>query len=121
MAAVKLDENLPEAAAAVLRTAGHDVALARDQKLAGALDDRLLAVASAEGRALVTLDLGIGNVRRHPPAGTAGIIVLRLKDHAVPSIKTVMAQLARLLDQEPTSGRLWVLTESRLRIWPGGS
>jgi hypothetical protein len=37
--------------AGILRDAGHDVALARDQALAGAEDDRLLSAASAEGLA----------------------------------------------------------------------
>lgn len=57
MVAVKLDENMPDAVADVLRSAGHDVALARDEDLAGSDDARLLEAAVTEGRVLMTLDL----------------------------------------------------------------
>lgn len=120
MAAVKLDENVPDGVAALLRVAGHDVALARDQQLAGANDERLLAVASSEGRTLVTLDRDFTNILRHPPATTAGIVVIRLQDQTLPRIRRVAKTLAARLTQEPAAGRLWVLDESRLRMWPRG-
>jgi len=121
MAAVKLDENVPDSVAALLRQAGHDVALARDQKLAGAPDDRLLAVAASEGRTLVTLDRDFTNILAHPPATTAGIVVIRLQHQTLPRIRAVATSLAARLAQESARGRLWVLDESRLRIWPRGS
>ena len=40
MPAVKLDENVPDSVGTILRAAGHDVALARDQQLTGVADDR---------------------------------------------------------------------------------
>jgi uncharacterized protein DUF5615 len=40
----------------MLRQAGHDVALAREQRLVGVSDDRLLAVAASEGRELISFD-----------------------------------------------------------------
>lgn len=69
MAAVKLDENVPDSVATVLREAGHDVALARDQQLVGAVDERVLSVAASEGRVLVTLDRDFTDIRRRPTAG----------------------------------------------------
>jgi hypothetical protein len=60
--AVKLDENVPDSVGAILRDAGHDVALARDQQLAGAADDHILAVATGEARVLVTLDRDFTNI-----------------------------------------------------------
>lgn len=51
MARVKLDENVADLVRDVLQAAGHDVALARDEQLAGVDDERLLAVAVSEGRA----------------------------------------------------------------------
>lgn len=119
MALLKLDENLPDIAGEVLRTAGHDVALARDEGLAGAPDDRLLAMAVSEGRALVTLDLDFSDVRRHPPADASGIVVLRLRDQTLPAVRRAMSRLAGLLSREPLQGCLWILDEARLRVWPG--
>lgn len=118
MATVKLDENVPDSVAGFLRAAGHDVALAREQQLAGAADERLLTVAASEGRTLVTLDRDFTNILRHPPADTAGIVVIRLQDQTLPRIRQVATTLAERLSQESAKGRLWVMDESRLRIWP---
>jgi len=51
---VKLDENVPDSVGTILREAGHDVALARDEQLAGVPDDRVLTVAASEGRVICT-------------------------------------------------------------------
>jgi len=40
----KLDENIGNAAAALLRDAGHDVSTVRDQRLSGARDERVFEV-----------------------------------------------------------------------------
>jgi predicted nuclease of predicted toxin-antitoxin system len=117
---VKLDENVPNSVGAILRDASHDVAYARDEQLAGAPDGELLSVANREGRVLVTLDRGFANVILHPPQTTAGIIVIRLREQTLPRIRRVAVTLGGLLQSEHITGRLWVLEESRLRIWPRG-
>jgi predicted nuclease of predicted toxin-antitoxin system len=120
VALVKLDENVPDSVGTILREAGHDVALARDEQLAGVPDDRVLTVAASEGRVLVSFDRGFSNVLQHPPAATAGIVVIRLGDQTLPRVRQVAVTLALLLTTERIQGRLWVLDESRLRIWPRG-
>jgi len=119
VAAIKLDENVADLVGTVLREAGHDVAPARDEGLAGASDERIAAQALAEGRALVTFDLDFSDIRRHPPVGTPGIVVLRLRDQTLKPIRRTAGVLAKLLVDEPLRGRLWILDEHRLRIWPG--
>ena len=99
--------------------AGH-VAFARDERLAGAPDNRLLAAAAGEGRALVSFDRGFTNVIQHPPDATAGIVVIRLHEQTLPRVRQVAVTLASLLTTERIQGRLCVLDESRLRIWPRG-
>jgi hypothetical protein len=118
VAAVKLDENMPDSVAAILRTAGHDVMLARDQDFAGSTDDHLLSGVSGEGRALVTLDRDFTNILRHPPADAADIIVFRLHSQTLPLIRRLAGALASRLQQESPVRHLWILDESRLRIWP---
>jgi predicted nuclease of predicted toxin-antitoxin system len=120
VSAVKLDENVPDSVGTILRQAGHDVALAREQRLGGVSDDQLLAVAAGEGRVLVSFDRGLANVIQHPPAMTAGIVVIRLGEQTLPRVRQVAVTLADLLMRERIAGRLWVITESRLRIWPRG-
>jgi len=62
----KLDENLPREGVQILRAAGHDAVTVLDQGLGGKPDPEIFAVVQAEGRALVTLDVGFGNIRTYP-------------------------------------------------------
>jgi predicted nuclease of predicted toxin-antitoxin system len=73
----KLDENLPHDLAAALGRRGHDVHTVADEHLAGESDPVVVAAATDEGRMLLTLDRGIGDLRRYPPGSHAGILVLR--------------------------------------------
>jgi len=118
VARIKLDENVADSVCHVLRAAGHDVAMARDEQLAGVDDARVLVVAVSEGWAFVTFDLHFSDVRRHQPAGTPGILVLRLRDQTLVPIRRAATVLAKLLFDQPLLGRLWILDEQRLRIWP---
>ena len=77
---LELDESLGRRWAVQLRSAGHDVDTVHDEDLTGAADPAVLEAASDEGRALVTLDLDFANPMRFPPAATAGIAVLRVRD-----------------------------------------
>lgn len=120
MASVKLDENVPDSVAAILRAAGHDVALARDQRLTGAADDQLLVAASREGRVLVSLDRDFTNILRHPPDLAAGIVVFRLQKQTLPIVNRLAAALAEHLNLESPARQLWIFDESRLRMWPRG-
>jgi predicted nuclease of predicted toxin-antitoxin system len=118
VASVKLDENVPDSVAAILRAGGHDVAFARDQQLAGASDEQLLSVAAHEARVLVSLDRDFTNILRHPPDLAAGIVVFRLQKQTLAIINHLAAALALQLNQQSPAQRLWIFDESRLRIWP---
>ena len=120
-ALLKLDENIPDLVAEILGAAGHDAALARDEQLAGVDDEALLGAAITEARALVTFDLHFSDIRRHDPSGTPGIVVLRLRSQSLPPVRRAALALADLLYSEPLRGRLWILSEDRLRIWPAES
>ena len=120
MAAVKLDENVPDSVGSALMAAGHDVARARDQRLAGSVDEHLLAVATREGRAVISLDRGFTNILQHAPEQAAGIVVIRLHAQTLPLVRQVAVRLGQLLHESSVNGRLWVLDEARLRIWPRG-
>jgi predicted nuclease of predicted toxin-antitoxin system len=114
----KLDENVPDLMAEILGAAGHDAALARDEELAGVDDEALLGAAVREGRALITFDLHFSDIRRHDPSATSGIVVLRLRSQSLPPVRRAALALADLLTSEPLKGRLWILSDDRLRIWP---
>lgn len=62
---VKVDENLGRQVADRLRHAGHDVHSIADEQMLGAEDDKVIAAATVEGRALVTNDLDFSDPRRY--------------------------------------------------------
>lgn len=119
MVRVKLDENVPDAVATILRELGHDVELAREEGLAGAPDADVLAKAIAEVRVLVTLDLDFADVVRHDPKASPGVVVLRPHLPLLPLIVAVARSAGALLGSEEIEGRLWVVDEVRIRVWPG--
>lgn len=112
----KVDQNLPVEIAEALRGAGHDAETVYAEGLAGTLDLRLAEIIRAEGRALVTLDLGLGDIRTYPPAEYPGLIVLRPPRQDKPTVLQLFARVVPLLERELLAGRLWIVDERHVRI-----
>jgi predicted nuclease of predicted toxin-antitoxin system len=70
---VKLDEHLPYGLAALLRARDIDADTVADEGLSGATDPEVLAAAHGEGRMVLTLDRGFGDIRAYPPGTHPGI------------------------------------------------
>jgi predicted nuclease of predicted toxin-antitoxin system len=82
---VKLDENVTVVASSVLTAAGHDADTVSDERLTGVDDETLLQVCQREQRMLITFDVGLGDVRAHPPGSHHGVVLLRLISRCEPS------------------------------------
>jgi predicted nuclease of predicted toxin-antitoxin system len=67
----KVDQNLPVEVAGALRVAGHDAATVYEESLAGAPGPQVVNVARAEGRAILTPDVGFADLRSYPPSTLA--------------------------------------------------
>ena len=94
---LKLDENLPEDARRAAAALGHDVDTVLDEKLGGFPDPDVLSAATREGRFVITLDRGFGDIRRYPPGSHRGIAVLRV---ATQDPRTVTEALTTFLANE---------------------
>ena len=112
----KLDENLPEEAADLLRVAGHDATTVLGQRMSGSPDAVLADVCRQEIRILVTLDLDFADIRVYPPGDYPGLIVLRPASHAKLRILHLLAQLGEHISTESPEGRLWIVDEAGIRI-----
>jgi predicted nuclease of predicted toxin-antitoxin system len=113
---LKTDENLPEAVAALLREAGHDVTTVLEEGLGGVADPQVAEICRTEGRALLTLDRGLGDIRAYPPAEYPGIVVLRTSGQQIDAILAPIRHLIALLATHSPVGALWILDEHRVRI-----
>jgi predicted nuclease of predicted toxin-antitoxin system len=117
----KVDENLHEEVADLLRQQGHDAVTVYDQQMQGQVDDNVAAVCRLEGRVIVTQDLDFSNILTYPPQDYAGIIVLRLHDQSRPSVVAVVSRLLPLFATESLVGSLWIVDEIGMRIRQGGN
>ena len=115
----KIDENLPDEAAAVLASAGHDATTVGQQGRSGAPDETLAELCRNENRALVTLDTDFADIRTYPPAEYPGLVVLRTARQDRRSVLGMLKRLAGPLRQEPLAGRLWIVEEKRVRVHGG--
>lgn len=117
MARYLVDEDLPRSLALRLREAGLDAVDVRDVGLRGASDEDVLARAVQEARAVLTADVGFGNILRFPLGEHSGIVLVRLPDEIGVSdlISAVLAALSSLSD-ESLAGSVVTINANRIRI-----
>jgi len=114
---LKLDENIGDRGAELLRAVGHDVATVRAQGLGGTTDENLFAVCARERRVLITLDHDFGQVLRFPPEQSAGIVILETAPRA--QADTILARVRDFIGavRERTLGsELWIVEPGRVRV-----
>ena len=99
-----------------LREAGHTAHTVYDEGIAGIADPELGVIIQRERRGLVTLDLGFGDIRSHPPRDYLGIIVLRPSSQDKVTVMQLFLSAIALLDHEPLFGRLWIVDDRRIRV-----
>jgi len=113
---IKLDENLGNRGAEILRAAGYSVTTVVEEGLSSASDDRLIEVCRSERKCLVTLDLDFGNPIRFDPSSYSGIVVLRLPlGFTAGDLLDTMRTLAIGLAESDVAGKLWIVQRGRIR------
>ncbi len=112
----KIDENLPAAVADACRAAQHDVDTVVGEGLGGKADPTVLDAAHREHRALVTLDVGFGDIRTYAPAKFSGIIVLRPQTQTIPDLVALARRMLLFAANADVTGRLWIVEPHRVRV-----
>ena len=113
---IKLDENMPDDLAELLRSFGQGVATVAEENLSGAADPVILQKATEEDRMLMTFDLGFADVRRFPIGSHGGMVVFRFHDQRWSAMKEPVERLlASGLLQKLRQG-LAIVDETRVRF-----
>ena len=113
---LKLDENLPEQLAVVLRQLGHDVHTVPEENLAGHPDAGIWQAAQLEQRFLITQDLDFSDIRRFRPGTHAGLLLVRLP---APGRLALTRRVSAVFASEPIetgSQAFAILTDHKLRV-----
>ena len=113
---IKLDENLPIAAAGVAVQLGHDVDTVNGERLTGASDSDVVAAATTDGRLLITLDRRLADLRAYPPGSHAGIAVLRVDSQDAGSVTDAMRSFLSSEELDDLSGCIVVVRGHLARV-----
>jgi hypothetical protein len=106
----------PSRQPASLAAAGHDVDTVPGEHLTGRPDQDVVTASTAAKRALISLDVGLGDIRAYPPGSHAGIVILRLADQSAATVIEAIGDLASLAELESLAGAVAVLQGGLLRI-----
>jgi predicted nuclease of predicted toxin-antitoxin system len=112
-----VDEDLPRSLARLLRTAGVETEDVRDLNLRGEPDDAIFAYAVSHDFALLTADLGFGNILRFRLGSHAGIIVVRFPNGVSTETQNeAVSRILRDLSDDEIRGSLIVIEPGRVRL-----
>ena len=111
-----LDENLSSLQAKTLRDAGFDAVSVVEAGLSGAPDETVRDFAVGSSRVLVTLDADFANILRFPPAGTPGVLRLRIHPATEDAIREALRTALAILKDTDLSGCLAVSHGQTVRI-----
>ena len=95
---VKLDENLGQSHAELVRRAGYVTDRVTDQGLSGAADPTVWHRVTSEGRFFITLDLDFADVRRYTPGSHVGLLLIRPRNNSRDAVAEI---LERVLSEYP--------------------
>jgi predicted nuclease of predicted toxin-antitoxin system len=111
-----VDENLSPRHALILREKGHDAIAVTEAGLSGESDERVRAFAMETGRVLITLDADFANILRFPPAGTPGIIRLKIHPPIEEAVRELILRTVQVLENTALVGCLAVSDGDVIRI-----
>jgi predicted nuclease of predicted toxin-antitoxin system len=113
---LKLDENLSRHLKPRLEALQHDVSTAGEEGLLSQPDSAVALAAKNEGRMLLTLDLGFGNVLGYPPGTHPGIILFRPATFGPLAVNRFVETFVRTQSLQGLAACLVVVEPGRIRV-----
>lgn len=113
-----LDANLsPRTAQFLGQTFGFDAVSLVALGQGGLPDTAVIALAKAEGRTIITLDLDFGELYYQQEAGSVGVIIVRLRNETRSAVETALARFFHTTDATIDLDRsLVIIEEARIRV-----
>jgi len=112
----KLDENFGRSIQEVLEQSGHDARTVQEEHLQGAADPKIFEAAKSEGRILITMDHGFGNVLLYDHTEAAGVAVINPPGRpTLALLRLLTVTLLKGLAEGEIRGRLWIVEPGRIR------
>jgi predicted nuclease of predicted toxin-antitoxin system len=113
---IKVDEDLPPAAAYLLQRYGHDAVTVVEQGMGGWTDSALWQALQTEKRFLVTADKGFANIKSYPPGTHSGVLLLRPDEDGIRPLLDLLHAVLTNFQVETLSGALVVASPRGLRV-----
>ncbi len=114
---LKIDEDLPLAVTALLKSAGYEeVRTVREQGMGGWKDPVLWQALQEEGRFLITADKGFADLRIHPPGSHAGVLLLRPDSDGIGPVVELLRQALASTDLQSLDRSLAIANPRGLRV-----
>ncbi|MBM4040349.1 MAG: hypothetical protein FJ290_17720 [Planctomycetes bacterium] len=113
---ILVDENLPRSLAHRLRRAGHDALDLRELGRTGASDAEVFALANADDRVVLSGNhRHFANVLLFPPAGSRGIVVVRMPKCTIQAVMARIESVLAALSDAHVRGSLIIVDPIRIR------
>ena len=102
--------------AAWLRRQGHNAVHLHDEGLQRLPDDQIVRKARAEGRAIITMDLGFGHLLAFAESRTPSVILFRLHNAHPDHLQQLLAEYLPLLEANLRHGIIAVIEDHNVRV-----
>ena len=117
-----VDEDLPRSLVQSLRDAGIEAQHVVDLGLRGRSDDEIFEHALAGKLALLSADMGFGNILRYPLGSHSGIVVARFPNElSTHALADAVIEALRHLTEKDLHGSLVIIEPGRVRLRMKGS
>jgi len=112
-----IDEDMPRSTARVLKANGFEALDVRDYGLRGKNDEEIFAFAQENNAALMTGDLGFGNLLHFPVGSHSGIVIAHFPNEMSSSeLNNQILKAFMNLTEDDFKGNLIIIEPGKLRI-----
>lgn len=116
---IKVDEDLPRLAVAILREHGYDAANVIEQGMGGWKDPQLWEAVQAEKRFLITADKRFANIQIYPPGKHPGVLLLRPDQDGIRPLMALLERVIQAYQLDELKGTITVVTPRGIRVRKG--